>query len=70
LEFVTLNGSYQPSDDLSLQSNFYYREFRQTVANGNTTDDVACDNGSGLCDGNGNPLIGRGGGQIPDISDR
>jgi iron complex outermembrane receptor protein len=69
LEFVTLNGSYQPSDDLSLQSNFYYREFRQTVANGNTTDDVACDNGSGLCDGNGNPLIGRGGGQIPDISD-
>jgi iron complex outermembrane receptor protein len=69
LEFVTLNGSYHPIDDLSLQSNFYYREFRQTVANGNTTNDVACLDGSGLCDGDGNPLIGRGGTQIPDISD-
>ena len=68
LEFVTVNGSYNPIDDLSVQSNFYYREFRQTVANGNTTDDMACADGSGLCDGDGNPLIGRGGIQIPDIS--
>jgi hypothetical protein len=43
LEFVTINGSYNPIDDLSIHSNFFYREFRQTVANGNTTDDQALD---------------------------
>jgi iron complex outermembrane receptor protein len=69
LEFTTMNGSYAVTDGLKLQSNIYYREFRQTVANGNTTDDVACADGSGLCDGDGNPVIGRGGRQIPDLSD-
>ena len=69
LEFVTLNGSYDPSDTLSVHGNFYYREFRQTVANGNRTNDAACDDGSGLCDADGLPLIGRGGAQIPDISE-
>ncbi len=68
LEFVTLNGSYNPIDDLSVQSNFFYREFRQTVANGNTTDDETCDSGVGLCDGDGNPVIGQNGKQVPDIS--
>ncbi|HVJ51343.1 MAG TPA: TonB-dependent receptor [Aliidongia sp.] len=68
LYFVAINGSYDVTDALKLQSNFYYREFRQTIANGNTTDDEACDDGSGLCDSAGNPLIGNGGKQIPDIS--
>jgi iron complex outermembrane receptor protein len=68
VEFVTINGSYSPIDDLSLQSNFFYREFRQTVANGNTTDDETCADGIGLCDGDDNPVIGRNGKQVPDIS--
>jgi iron complex outermembrane receptor protein len=68
LDFVTLNGAYDATDALTVQSNFYYREFRQTVANGNTTDDVPCEDGSGLCDGDGNPVLGANGVQIPDIS--
>ncbi len=68
LYFITLNGAYDLTDKVSLTSNFYYREFRQTVANGNTTDNAPCDDGSGLCDPNGNPLLGAGGVQIPDIS--
>ncbi len=68
LEFVTLNGSYDFTDALKLQSNAYYREFRQTIANGNTTDYGVCANSIGLCDGNGSPAIGPGGAQLPDIS--
>jgi len=67
LEFLTANGSDDVTDRLTLQANGYYREFRQTIANGNTTNYAACGDGSGLCDGT-NPLIGRGGTQIPDIS--
>ncbi len=69
LEFVTLNGSDHASDTLTFESNGYYREFRQSIANGNTTRDAACTSGGGLCDANDNPLIGNGGVQIPDISE-
>src|SRR5262249_44946485 len=43
LAFVTMTGSYKATDTLSLDSNFYYRHFRQAIANGNTSDALPCD---------------------------
>ncbi|HXQ50779.1 MAG TPA: TonB-dependent receptor [Stellaceae bacterium] len=70
LEFVTLNGAYRASDTLSLQGNLYRREFRQTVANGNTTGLVACAPANGLlCQSDAaTPATGAGGAALPDIS--
>jgi iron complex outermembrane recepter protein len=70
LEFLTANGSYQATDDLSLQANLYYREFRQTVQNGNTTNYTACTTGNGLlCQPDGTTLLtAASGAPIPDIS--
>ena len=72
LDFVTLNGGYQASDTLSFQGSAYYREYRQTVVNGNTTNYTACtaapDLGS-MCQGDGvTPLTNASGALIPDIS--
>ena len=72
LEFVTLNGGYAVSDTLSVQANVYYREFHQSVVNGNTTNDTACttDQYAGsLCQSDGaTPLTGPTGALLPDIS--
>ena len=70
LAFVTLNGAYQATDTLSFQANAYFRQFHQTVVNGNTTDYIACTTGNGLLgqpDGL-TPLTGNTGGSIPDLS--
>ncbi len=72
LEFVTLNGAYDADDTLSIQSNFYYREYRQDVVNGNTTDYAACAAQAYvgfMCQSDGaTPLTGPDGRLIPDIS--
>ncbi len=70
LQMVTLDGSYQATAALSFQGTAYRREFRQTVANGNTTDFTACAPPGGLlCQSDATtPLIGPGGGTVPDIS--
>ncbi|HYM31656.1 MAG TPA: TonB-dependent receptor [Candidatus Cybelea sp.] len=70
LIFVTLNGSYQATDALSLQGTLYRREFRQAVANGNTTNFTACAPANGLlCQSDATtPLTGPGGATIPDLS--
>ncbi len=70
LEFVTLNGSYRATDTLSFQTSLYRREFRQTVANGNTTDYTACAPANGLlCQPDGaTALTGANGAGIADIS--
>jgi len=67
-----LNASYAAGDTLSIQGNGYYREFRQSVINGNTTDYTSCtttsDAGS-LCQADGaTPLTNNAGALIPDIS--
>jgi len=68
LGFVTLTGSYDLTDVLSLQANAYRREFDQTVANGNTTNFVSCGNGT-LCQPDGmTPLVTANGSTIPDFS--
>jgi iron complex outermembrane recepter protein len=71
LDFVTLNGTLKLTDTWSLQSVLYYREFEQTVSNGNTTDYEACTNTPGiLCQPDGvTPLMNAAGQTLPDISD-
>jgi len=72
LEFVSFNGAYGASDTMSTQATAYYREYRQTLSNGNTTNYTAC--GAApvaglLCQSDGaTPLTNQAGGSIPDIS--
>ncbi len=70
LDFVTLNGTVKLSDTWSLQSVLYYRDYAQTVSNGNTTNYAACANTPGiLCQPDGvTPLTNSDGQTLPDIS--
>jgi iron complex outermembrane receptor protein len=70
LDFVTLNGTLKLTDAWSLQGVLYYRDYAQTVSNGNTTSYVACGDGSGtLCQPDGaTPLTNAAGQPLPDIS--
>ena len=71
LAFLTLDGFYWPSTAVKLQGNVYMRDFTQHVANGNTTDYVAClaHNGE-LCQSDGaTPVLGSNGAALPDITD-
>jgi iron complex outermembrane receptor protein len=70
LDFVTLNGTLKVTDSWSLQSVLYYRQFAQTVSNGNTTDYAACATTPGiLCQPDGvTPLMNGAGQTLPDIS--
>ena len=69
LAFLTVTGSYKATDTDRIDSNFYYRHFRQHIANGNTTDAQVCDAAPGLlCFGDGTtPLIGQNGLQVPNF---
>jgi len=71
LNFLTLNGNLKFTQDLSLQGVLYYRDYAQTVANGNTTDYEACTNTPGiLCQPDAlTPLANARGQTLPDISD-
>jgi len=73
LDFVTLNGSLEVSDALSVQSVLYYRQYAQSVANGNTTDYTSCTSATysgDLCQPNGlTPLTNASGADLPDISE-
>lgn len=70
LDFLTLNGSVTVTDSWSLQSVLYYRQYAQSVANGNTTNYTACTNAVGsLCQPDGlTPLVNAAGQTLPDIS--
>jgi len=70
LDFLTLNGSLKASDSWSLQGVLYYRQYRQTVANGNITNYTACTNAPGsLCQPDAlTPLSNAAGQTLPDIS--
>jgi iron complex outermembrane recepter protein len=71
LDFLTLNGTLKVTDTWSLQSVLYYRQYAQTVSNGNTTNYEACTNTAGiLCQPDGvTPLMNAAGQTLPDISD-
>jgi iron complex outermembrane recepter protein len=64
---VTLNGTYDFSDTLSLQSLAYYQNFVQRVRNGNAPNDTPCDDGSGYLCYDGGVSTTRGGAPIPDF---
>ena len=70
LWFPTLNANVTVNDALSVQSNLYFRSFRQSVNNGNTTNYVTCASAPGsLCQPGGvNPLALNTGAPIPDLS--
>jgi iron complex outermembrane recepter protein len=70
LDFVTLNGTLRVTDTWSLQSVLYYRQYAQTVSNGNTTHYAACATTSGiLCQPDRvTPLANSAGQTLPDIS--
>ncbi len=63
-----VNGTYDISDNTSLQALAYYDYFQQIVVNGNAPNDFPCDDGSGLlCQDVGVPSTTRGGLPIPDF---
>ena len=70
LNFWTLNGVFKLTDSWSLQGVAYYRDYAQSVSNGDTTDYAACDDGSGtLCQPDGvTPLMNAADQSLPDIS--
>ncbi len=72
LDFVTLDASYDFNKTTAVQSVVYYRNYRQTVANGNGTNYVACAAPGpvgALCQGDAaTPLTEANGTVIPDLS--
>jgi iron complex outermembrane receptor protein len=71
LNFLALDGNLKVTDTWSLQAVLYYRNYGQSVANGNTTDYMACISPAGiLCQPDGTtPLTNAAGQTFPDISD-
>ncbi|MEA3151796.1 MAG: iron complex outerrane recepter protein [Gammaproteobacteria bacterium] len=69
LDFVTLNAAYDFTKTLGVQSVVYFRNYRQTVANGNTSNYTRCADMAALCQSDGTtPLTDLAGATIPDIS--
>ena len=70
LNFLTVNGTVKLSGAWSLQGVLYYRQYSQSVANGNSTDYTACTDAPGiLCQPDGlTPLTNATGGTLADLS--
>jgi iron complex outermembrane recepter protein len=70
LDMITLNTAYNFTPTLALSSVVYFRDYRQTVANGDSSDYAACDDDVApglLCDGD-FVLTDTTGQNIPDIT--
>lgn len=70
VDLVSLDTNYDFTSTLALQSVLYFRNYRQTVANGDNSDYAACDdedNAGLLCDGD-YVLVDQTGTSIPDIT--
>jgi iron complex outermembrane receptor protein len=70
LNFFTLNGTLKMAAGWSAQGVLYYRDYAQTLSNGNTTNYGACSNAPGiLCQPDGvTPLTNAQGQTLADIS--
>jgi iron complex outermembrane recepter protein len=72
LDFVTLDANFKLTDEFALQGVLYARNYRQSIANGDKTDFIACTtpNAAGLlCQSDGmTPLTGAQGAPLTDIS--
>ena len=64
---ISLNGTFDVTDQISLQALAYYRQFRQSVDNGNAPNDTPCNDGSGLLCTNSGVSTTFGGAPIPDF---
>jgi iron complex outermembrane receptor protein len=62
---VSLSGDLQVSDTVSVQAVTYYNNFLQRVTNGNSANDLPCNDGSGLLCGGSGPSTTLGGATIP-----
>jgi iron complex outermembrane receptor protein len=72
LNFLTLNAELKFADTLALQSVLYVRNYRQSLANGDSSDYTACTSAAAagsLCQSDGTtPLTDAAGAPLPDIS--
>jgi iron complex outermembrane receptor protein len=69
LNFVTLNAAFALTDTFSAQAILYSRNFRQTVANGDSSHYTGCTEISALCQGDGlTALTDAAGTPLPDIT--
>lgn len=72
LDFITLDTSYDFSRTLALQSVVYFRNYRESIGNGNSTSYTACmrpGTSGDLCQSDGiTPLLGTNYRSIPDVS--
>ncbi len=69
MDFVTLNGAYDFSKTLGVQTVVYFRNYRQTVANGDASHYGACTDIAAVCQDDGTtPLTTSTGALIPDIT--
>ncbi len=65
---VSLSGSHEVNDALSLQVAAYYSNLSQRTSNGNASNAQPCPDGPALlCSGDGAPLTMRGGGRIANF---
>lgn len=68
LAFLQASADYKPTDTLSVQANAYWRNFRQSHVDGNTTDAQPCAAPGLLCYGDAvTPLLDSAGNQVADI---
>lgn len=68
LVFLQASANYNPSDTVLLQANAYYRGFRQSHVDGNTTSAQPCVVPGVLCFGDdATPLLNFAGTQVPDV---
>ena len=71
VDFVTVNAAYDFNRTRAMQSVVYFRNFRQTVSNGNTSGFTGCTEVAALCQSDGaTPLTLALGALIPDITQR
>jgi iron complex outermembrane receptor protein len=70
LNFITLNAAFALTDTFSAQAILYSRNFRQTVANGDSSQYTGCLQISALCQADGlTALTDAAGALLPDITD-
>ena len=68
LVFLQASANYNPTDTVLLQAIAYYRGFRQSHVDGNTTDAQPCAMPGVLCFGDdATPLLNFAGTQVPDV---
>jgi iron complex outermembrane receptor protein len=70
LNFFTMNAAFELTDTIAVQAVLYSRNFRQSVANGDTSQYTGCTQISALCQDDGlTVLTDAAGTPLPDITD-